>query len=92
MFTIETVKNHSLEELKELIWKKKYEIAYKDITIWILNIPFDSQNLGDENVSIMQSFNGQIFLPTFKVRNKFQTPLPQNHIQLLIQKEPSIGK
>jgi hypothetical protein len=92
VFTIKTVKNLSLEELRELIWKKKYEIWQKDITIWIVNIPFDSPNLGDETVDIATTFNGQIFLPTFKIGDRLQPPLAQDRIHLLIQKELSIGK
>src|SRR5581483_3220025 len=64
-----TVGNHKdLDGFRKLIKKENEpdfdEVAPRRLKLWIVDIPFNSPNLGDSGVNITNALGGREFLPS----------------------------
>src|SRR4051812_27784248 len=88
-----TANNETVDELKGLIKKKgELDVIARKLRLWVVNIPFNSQNLGDDSVDIANTLNGQRFLPPNKVRDIFTTQPAEDHVHIIVELPASIGK
>ncbi|GBB96549.1 hypothetical protein RclHR1_02780012 [Rhizophagus clarus] len=85
-----TVGNHeNINGLRKLI-KKENEpyldnFAHWQLKLWIVDIPFDSPNLGDSSVNIANVLQGREFLPPNKVGDIFTTQPNGNNIHIIVE-------
>jgi hypothetical protein len=89
-----TVRNHkNVYGLKKLI-KKKNEpefnnFALRSLNLWIVDIPFNSPNLGDSSVNIANVLQGREFLPPNKVGDIFTTQPNKDNIHIIVELPPT---
>ncbi|CAG8597360.1 9475_t:CDS:2 [Ambispora gerdemannii] len=89
-FSVTVQNNETVEDLKRLILKYERFDGMPgskawQLKLWIVNIPFDSQDLGKSDVDIMNTLNGQRFLPPNKVGDVFNMQTIEDRIQVIIE-------
>jgi hypothetical protein len=93
-FEITAKKDDDVRNLKELIMietgvDKK---TARQLRLWVVSVPFDSNNLGNPNIDITNVLNGQRFLPPRSVGDMFTQQLAENHIHIIVEMPVSAGK
>src|SRR5688572_26924224 len=95
-FSVIARNNMTIDELRTLIKKKnkpKFDnIAVRLIRLWIVDIPFSSNSLGDSSKDIVTTLNGTKFLPPNKVGGIFTTQPSKNHIHIIVELLATISK
>ncbi|CAG8698189.1 7875_t:CDS:2, partial [Acaulospora morrowiae] len=90
-FPVNYDENLTIGELKNVIFGKVgvfYNVKAKDLTIYKVNIDLNSDNpqrtaLSDQNADIEKDLNGQVLLPTRKVKEIF-TEFSHDHIHIIV--------
>ncbi|GES93430.1 hypothetical protein GLOIN_2v1654758 [Rhizophagus clarus] len=88
-FSVMVGNHENVNGLRKLI-KKESEpyldnFAHWQLKLWIVDIPFDSPNLGDSSVNIANVLQGRKFLPPNKVGDIFTTQPNGNNIHIIVE-------
>ncbi|CAI2168172.1 9615_t:CDS:2 [Funneliformis geosporum] len=88
-FIVKIKVDGSVQGLKEII-KNTNEpnfdaFAIRQLKIWIVDVPLESENLVDPNVDIATTLNGRKFILSNKVRDFFRMQPAEDHVQIIVQ-------
>ncbi|RGB28580.1 hypothetical protein C1646_767659 [Rhizophagus diaphanus] len=88
-FKIKVGNNDDTDNLKELIKKKNEpdfdKFALRKLKLWVVDLPFNSANLGDSNVNIANVLQGQEFLSPNKISDIFTIQPNEANIHIIVE-------